>query len=163
MSDSKHIICGIDILSIGIGDEDNIAYTCMFNFNRCVKQLLSLLVENIPKYTKNDEELAELERLKRLCRAASDNSPYLLISESYLKIIQYMQYIKDSDEKFFLEQDFKQEKSAMIFAQLIKKNIDKITTDEKKTIWDLCKIMLICCVKFKEHINRTKKNYGITN
>lgn len=165
---SKSIIAGdIDLDKIGHGESEfDKAYSIMHPFNRSLKRITNFCIGKLTG-TIDDELLDTLKRMQMLVRIMDDQLPYFMLARCYKHIIGAAKPIEARDKTYFIKRDYtpliKKDKYMQMIRDLIhliKSTLDKTNDDELNEIWDLGFVLLICSMKFKEHISEFDVEYG---
>lgn len=164
----KCIIAGdIDLDLIGRGESEfDKSYSIMHPFNRSLKRITNLCISKLSG-TIPDELLDTLRRMQSLVRIMDDQLPFFMIARCYKHIINAADPIENRNKNYFIERDYspliKKDKYMQMIrdlVHLIKSTLDKTSDDELNEIWDLGFVLLVCSMKFKEHVDYYDVEYG---
>jgi hypothetical protein len=126
-------------------------------FNR----LVFTLVNTFEKKSRNDVDLANLDRLKRRLTLARSTLEEIMCVKSLPVFMKYKDQILSRDEKFFLSLDVRGECNALqidankedefIFSLIdaMKNYYVRARPDEKKFLWDAVNTLFELSVKYK--------------
>lgn len=130
--------------------ELNLIFT---GYAQCINSILVMTI----KQTKDEEELVELERLKRLINFISVDERFIRTKD---KLWASKDFILAKDEKFFLSYEYNDMIASDEKKEFIEGLIDSLrdryinmTTDEKELYWSKAKKLIIYIAKFKKLAN----------
>lgn len=167
----------IDINKIGTGNDDQeIAESCAGPFNKCMIRIVnnswSKIKEfknnpSIDEFVKKRETIESFERLKRNLELVRYELPFFAIARSFPHIIKAGSYITTYDADYFLNRNYdslikNDHNKTMIYdvIKLVVTCFKHLTKEEQDEIWELANVLLVCSIEFKNHIKKTKQQYG---
>lgn len=117
-------------------------------------QAINGLITTVRTYIKEEEEIVEIDRLKRIIGFLPVDERFLRCSE---KIWSVRNYIINKDMKYFLNKDLshaikKDSKQRMIetLIEIVKERFPSLSKEQQDIYWNKSIIMLNCVAQFKK-------------
>jgi hypothetical protein len=117
-------------------------------------QSINGLITTVRTYITEEDEIVEIDRLKRIVGFLSADERFLRCSE---KIWSVRNYIINKDLKYFLDTDVsyaikKDSKQRMIetLIEIVKDKFPTLSKEQQDIYWNKCVILLHCVAQFKK-------------